>query len=202
MKTTTITHTVTAGAIGVAFFLAIGVVSASAFGPNQDHVQTREEIRSAIETENYDLFVELTEDAPFADELSPEMFEVFVEINNARKAGDKDRVKELQSALGIEFPNRDAMARGGGGYGLTSDLVRQAIEDEDYEAFTQALEDVPLAYEIDEEEFGVLVQAHTLRQAGGREEAHELLEDAGIERPFMPHRNNRMNHTHRHKFDK
>jgi ribosomal protein L25 (general stress protein Ctc) len=185
MKTSTITKTASAGVLGLALLLTAGAVPVDAFGQKQDQehvIGVHEQIKEAIETEDYDLFVELTENAPFADQLSPEMFEIFIEIHEAHEAGDRDRVQELRNALGIEMPGRHEF-RNKKGHNTMSEQVKEAIENEDYDAFIAATENISMAYEIDEEEFNVLIQAHQLRAEGDREGARDLLEDAGIERP-------------------
>jgi len=52
----------------------------------------------------------------------------------------------------------------------------------DYDAFLEMSSDRPNMEKITEAEFKVLVEAHELMESGDREGAHELLEDAGIEK--------------------
>ena len=61
--------------------------------------------------------------------------------------------------------------------------VREAIENEDYKAYTNAVKDTPHANVIDSQEsFEKLVTAHTLRQNGDHEEARAIMEELGLKK--------------------
>lgn len=59
----------------------------------------------------------------------------------------------------------------------------QALEDEDFAAFIEAVEDTPLAVVDTEEEFKLFIEAESLRKAGKPEEAKAILDELGIEAP-------------------
>lgn len=61
--------------------------------------------------------------------------------------------------------------------------MRQALEDEDFTAFIEAVEDTPLASIDTEEEFARFVEAHVLKEAGKHTEAKVILDELGIEAP-------------------
>lgn len=59
--------------------------------------------------------------------------------------------------------------------------LQSALEDNDYDAFLEAIENSPLASVIDTEaEFNTFVEAHELMRSGDREGARELMEELGL----------------------
>lgn len=64
------------------------------------------------------------------------------------------------------------------------DAVHQALENNDYTAWSEALANHPKAEEfVSEETFAKLQEAHALVEAGDREGAKALLDEAGIHPP-------------------
>jgi hypothetical protein len=61
--------------------------------------------------------------------------------------------------------------------------VREAIENNDYEAFLNLTEDSPIQVEINEDEFEKLVEAHSLMTDGKFEEAREIMDELGMRGP-------------------
>lgn len=91
-----------------------------------------EAMRSAIEAEDYDAFLEAIADTPFADAItSEEDFEKFVEVHELRESGDHEGAEEIMSELGIERPEGGRGGHGGfGGPGKGSGEGRQSGETE------------------------------------------------------------------------
>lgn len=61
--------------------------------------------------------------------------------------------------------------------------MRQALEDEDFDAFIVAAEDTPFQNIDTEAEFTLLVEAHDLNEAGKYEQAKIILDELGIAAP-------------------
>ena len=62
--------------------------------------------------------------------------------------------------------------------------IHAAIDDEDYDAFQDAIEGTRLEDTINSEsDFKKIVEAHELKEAGDREGAKEIFEELGLERP-------------------
>ncbi len=67
-----------------------------------------QEIRDAIESNDYDAYKELTAEAPFADQVDSSFFEKVVEAHEYMQSGDHESARDIMEELGIhEF-------RGGG----------------------------------------------------------------------------------------
>lgn len=69
-----------------------------------DRHASRDAIREAVEEGDYDAFVELTKDAPFADLVDEEFFEALQEAHELREAGDRKGAREALEGAGIERP--------------------------------------------------------------------------------------------------
>ena len=67
--------------------------------------------------------------------------------------------------------------------------VQTALENNDYNAFMEMMQRRPNAPSVTEEEFNTMQKAHTLCAQGEFQQARDLLDAAGIERPQrMSHR--------------
>jgi hypothetical protein len=64
--------------------------------------ENHEAMRTAIEMEDYDAFVEAAGDAPFIDEVTPEFFEKFIEAHTLRETGDFEGAKAVMNELGLK----------------------------------------------------------------------------------------------------
>jgi hypothetical protein len=63
------------------------------------------------------------------------------------------------------------------------EALAKAIEDDDYNAFTSAIQGKPGARAITKQQFDAMVAAHTLHEAGKDNQAQILLQHAGITAP-------------------
>lgn len=72
-------------------------------------MENREEIRTAVENNDYGAYKELIADRPFADDIDEEVFAKIVEAHNLRMNGDYDGAREIREEIGFGF--------GGRGYG-------------------------------------------------------------------------------------
>ncbi len=141
--------------------------------------EQRDAVRAAIEAGDYDLFTELVTEGPLAEAITSESdFELLVEAHQLMADGDREGAEALFDQLGLE--RREGGPRGKAGGMLSSD-ARDALEAHDYTAFMAAIADTPLADRITtEEQFDTFVEAQTLIEAGDRDAAHVLLEDADL----------------------
>jgi len=68
------------------------------------------------------------------------------------------------------------------------DAIKEAIANNDYEAWKTAMSDHPKAEEfVNEETFAKMVEAYQLREAGDLEGAREIMEQLGLPHPGMRH---------------
>lgn len=115
--------------------------------------------------------------------LTEAQIEAIHEAKELREGGDFTGARDLLAEAGVgeeelrsihrfAHEERDEMR----------EAIREALENDDYEAFKEAIADSPLADIItSEEDFEIFKQAHELRENGEHEEAKELFEELGIE---------------------
>lgn len=119
-----------------------------------DRKASKMAVKEAIENNDYDAFVEATEDKSWADRVTEDVFETFVEAHELREDGDKEGARALIKELGL---------RKGNGEGNS----------ERREFFNS----------LSESDQETLREARELRKSGDREGARALIENAGIELP-------------------
>lgn len=137
--------------------LIVGIVAAagaSAMGWMQGNNEDRDEIRQAIEDNDFDSWKTLHQ-----ERLTEENFNEIVERHESREL-----CRESHEA------------------------VRDAIDNEDYEAYLEAVssyDDCPYEMpELTEDDFNILTQIHDAREEGNFDLAHELMEDLDVDMPF------------------
>tara|TARA_B100002051_G_scaffold172700_1_gene163300 strand:+ start:1708 stop:2301 length:594 start_codon:yes stop_codon:yes gene_type:complete len=118
--------------------------------------------------------------------ISEDQIAALEEAHELRKNGDADSARDILIEAGIDEEVmrsiRDAKRE-------IKNEVREAVENNDYEAFVEAIEDGPLADIITSEaDFEKFREAHELREDGQHEEAREIFDDLGIERKHKPER--------------
>ena len=123
--------------------------------------EKKQALDAALDSGDYAAFAELTADAPFADELSPEAFARLVEAHTLMEAGDMDGAKNILKDLDIHFP-------------------MPAL----YSNFEQH---EPWRAELTDEQKDLLNQAHILRQNGDEEGARAIIESLDLPHPPMRH---------------
>lgn len=134
-----------------------------------------EEVKTAIESGDYETFAELTAETGHFEAITEENFSQLQEAHELMQSGDRQAAKEIFDSLGLKGPRS-------GHQGPPAE-VREAIESGDYATFVALHEENDREVNITEDQFAVLVQAHELHEAGDHDGAKELLESAGIERP-------------------
>lgn len=66
------------------------------------HEAAREKLEAALEANDYESFVELSADAPFADSMNEDLFDKMVEAHDLRESGDEEGAREIMKGLGLE----------------------------------------------------------------------------------------------------
>lgn len=118
--------------------------------------------------------------------LTDTQIEVLEEAHELRHNGtDRTEIKEMFEAAGLDQETlqkirtitreyRDEM----------HEAVKKAIDNEDYDAYLEAVADTPRADLIDSEsDFEKLLEAHELREDGDHEGVREILSELGFEKP-------------------
>ena len=116
---------------------------------------------TALESNDYDTFVELTADAPFADELTPENFAQLVEAHTLMEAGDMEGARAILQELDIHIPLPGP---------------RREFGDDHPKMWMKELTD---------EEKDLLDQARKLRQSGDEEGAQAIIDSLDLPHPPM-----------------
>jgi hypothetical protein len=146
-------------------------------GERGDHKESFAEVKEAIENNDYAAWAEAMSQHPKAEEfVTEDNFNTLVQAHDLMEAGDKEGAKALLEEAGIKRPGKHRDERG-----ERFQAVRSAIESGDYQAWADAMAEHPNAdIEINEATFATLQEAHTLMEAGDKEGAKALLEEAGI----------------------
>lgn len=137
----------------------VASVYAQAFGP-ADHLHGQHaQLEAALESGDYDTFSQLSADAPFAANLTPEVFDKLVQAHALMEAGDMDGAKLIFDELDLNIP----MPPGPEGH-------RHGHRG-------------PMITDLTEEEQNLLDQAHTLRESGDEAGARAIMESLDLPRP-------------------
>lgn len=119
-------------------------------------------------------------------DLSTEQVSALEEAHELRMDGaERDEVHAVLEDAGIDFDTMKDVREATHEYRETMrEKVHEALENNDYEAFLEAVQGSPLEDIIDtENEFDQFMEAFDLRQAGDYEGAREIMDELGIERP-------------------
>lgn len=113
--------------------------------------------------------------------LTEEQRVALEEAHELRQSGDKDAARDLLVEAGIDEEVLHSLREAA--HEARSEM-HEAVEAGDYERFKELVVDSPLADVITSEaDFDLFVEAHELRAAGEYDEAKEILDELGIERP-------------------
>ncbi len=119
-------------------------------------------------------------------DLTNAQIEVLEEAHELRQEGaDKEEVQEMLEDAGLDKETMQEIREAAHEYRETiREAVWEALEDEDFDAYLEAVEDTSRVNQIDsEDEFELLVEAHELREAGDKEAAREIMDELGFEKP-------------------
>lgn len=176
--------------------------SAYAYGPQNGHGMgmkgglgglnpDRQAIMEALDNSDYQTWENLTKDSPRAEEMlsviNETNFAQFVEAHNLMKNGDFEGAKVIFDQLGIVKPEGRGEGLGGGEH---AQAVKDALDNNDYSAWLEAIKDAPnydeLTTAINESNFAQLVEAHNLMESGDVDGAKEIFDQLGIKMPMGP----------------
>lgn len=165
------------GAAVLSLIATIGLTALTQAAPGGNS-ENREAVHQALESGDYQAWSDALANHPKAEEfVNEETFAVLQEAHALKEAGDREGARALLEEAGIQHPGKH---RGG----ENREAMKNAIESGDYQAWAELLADKPNAEEfVNEETFAALQEAHALNEAGDREGAKALLEEAGIKRP-------------------
>lgn len=151
-------------------------------GPNYSS-ERHEAMETALEEENYQAWQELMGDrGRVAEVVTEDNFAKFAEAHQLAKQGDLEGARAIREELGLNQGSRKGglNKKGRGMDSETRGAIRQALENNDYEAWKNLKPDRPCAEELSQEDFAELVEAHNLRQEGNFEEAREIQQELGL----------------------
>lgn len=178
MKKKKIILPIVAVAIAVATIGTTTFVYASENGFGWRGSAGHEEMKAAIENDDYATWKNLVNDK-VAEFASEENFSNMKQIHELMADGKLDEVKALKEELGMP---------GGRGYGMKGEMsaMREAVENEDYEVWKTAMEDSIVSRlddvesKINEDTFTKLIEAHQAMETGDFEGAKQIREDLGF----------------------
>jgi nucleotide-binding universal stress UspA family protein len=148
------------------------------FNPN------KEALMETFDNADYQAWYDLTKESPRAEELlsviNEDNFSKLVEAHKLREAGDMEGAKAIMEELGLP-----EMGKGNGAMkNENMQAVKEALENNDYNAWLIVMEGSPKAEEIkaiiDESNFDQIVKIHELMQAGDRDGALKIVEELGL----------------------
>lgn len=147
-----------------------------------------EAVQQALEGGDFTTWSALLADHPKAEEFATEEnFNTLREAYALREAGDEDGARALLDEAGIHRPERFKRRADRRHRGERRDQrkdFRDAVANGDYATWAELNADHLHAEEfVNEETFSVLQQAYELAEAGDKEGAKMLLDEAGIKRP-------------------
>ena len=105
--------------------------------------------------------------------LTDEEKETMEEIRELHQQGLHEEVHALAEEAGLP-------PKHGRRHGRQPQEVKDAIANNDYEAFLEATAEAPFAGEVDEETFALMTEAHALHEAGDHEAAREIMDELDI----------------------
>lgn len=155
------------------------------FGLNQEQ---REAMEQAVEDGDYNTWKSIQDSkTKITDIITKENFAKFSEMHNLIQAGKIDEANVLSDELGLPTRGR-RMGRGdkminrvNNETGKSFDAVRDAIENNNYNAWKEAIGDARISEVIqNEEDFNKLVEAHNLILAGKYDEAKAINDELGV----------------------
>ena len=143
-------------------------------------------VLEAIENNDYNSWLKAIGDKPIGDKITEENFSKIVEMNNLMKEGKVEEAQVIADELGIrkgEFGGRMMGVKFGKGdfMGMNED-ARNALDNNDYTAWSEAVAGSPVADKINEDNFSKLVESHKLMQEGQIkfDEAQKIREELGL----------------------
>lgn len=121
--------------------------------------------------------------------LTEEQISAFETAKELREQGDNAGARDILKEAGITTAIMESIREAVREFRLEHrEAVKEAVENNDYEAFIKAAAGSPLAEIVDtKEEFAKFVEAHNLMKNGDKDSAKAIFDDLGIEGPGERH---------------
>lgn len=134
------------------------------FGKNEDARQNQEKIREAITNNDYSSWKNLIEERArlMTEQATKEHFQELVSKHQEGNNGDGEQATKRQQSKKLQ------------------DAASEALANNDYNAWKEAMSERHTAEELSEEEFAKLAEAHRLMNEGKYEEARAIQEELGL----------------------
>lgn len=150
----------------------------------------RQAIMEALDNSDYQTWYNLVKETKRGEEIlqviNETNFAQYVEAHKLMQNGDKEGAKEIMDELGIVPPQGEM---NGGPEDGKMEAVKNALDNNDYNAWLVAIAEMPNASEmtavINESNFSKMVEIHNLMQSGDREGAQKIADELGLT-SFMP----------------
>lgn len=145
-----------------------------------------EAVQAAIDNNDYDAWLEVQDnDCPFKDNITRDNFSRFVEMHKLMQAGDREGAAVIAGELGIDnfaHPEKGQgeFMRAGRKGGMMNEAIREAIDNNDYNAWVEAHGDNANSEELTQDRFNKMVEIHRLLEDGDEEGAQELMKEVGF----------------------
>lgn len=124
--------------------------------------------------------------------LSDTQIAAFAEAREKREEGDRDGARNVLIEAGIDHDTMEKVREAMHEYkDEHRNAVHKAVEDNDYQAFLEAVAGSPLSDIItSEQDFTQFVEAHQLMKDGDIDLAKEIFDDLGLDKPkgMMAHK--------------
>lgn len=115
-------------------------------------------------------------------ELTEGQISIIEQAGELKQNGNFEEAHNLLSESGIGMLNFHHSRGFSDRMMQNRDDIREAVENNDYNAFLSLVEDSPRHIEISEDDFNRLVEAHALRIEGDFEGAREIMDELGFSR--------------------
>lgn len=165
--------------------LAGGLIGATVMVAGSAFAALPEEAKDAIQNNDFDAFQAAVVDTRAAD-LPEEIFDLKVNLYEAKESGDEDEVAQIKAEL-KEYKTEKKAERQ-----AVRENIKAAVESGDYDAFVALIpegRDTP-----SQEVFGLLGDLHEAKDSEDQDaidEAKQALSDAGFEKPERKHKGER-----------
>ena len=139
----------------------------------------RQAIKQAILNNNYDAWKKtMSANSNLTDKITEENFNKLVKFHQLIKEGKKDEAEALLKETGLGAKNFDHKKIVGRQF--NNDAVRQAIANNDYSAWKEAVANMPGADKITQADFDNMVKLHRLIKEGKNDEVKQLKTQLGM----------------------
>ncbi|MDP3899813.1 MAG: hypothetical protein Q8Q23_01900 [bacterium] len=138
-------------------------------------------VMAAIENGDFAAWQEAVGDGPKADLITEENFSKLSELHSLVRDGKLEEAKALQAELGLPAMGHFGMMGRMGKFEFGNHAaVQEAINNNDYNAWKEAMGDHPNTEIITEENFGKLAEMHNLIKEGKFDEAEAIRAELGL----------------------